>query len=379
MGVSMGKLFYLGHYSEPGKRAVFFTAQTMMNYVIEAINESGKELTIISAASAPNGISTHPETSVINEKTDIIYLSCVKKSKTKNPFVKLFRRYKRERQIYEELDKIISDGDTLLVYHSLAFSKALRKLRKKKKFTLILQVCEIYADASEKKINRNKEIELIGIADKYIFSSTILENELNKENKPYTICMGTYRAEPKLTDPIEDGKIHIVYSGTFNPIKGGVFNALDAVPYLDARYHFHILGKGDEDAMRKFDVRARAVTAVSDCVVSYDGYLSGKRYKEALQKCKIGLSTHTADASFNNTSFPSKILSYLSNGLRVVSSDILPVKESTLGKHLTYYKNDSGEEIANAIKGIDLSESYDSYEIIKKHNEDFVATLQKIL
>ena len=375
----MGKLFYLGHYSEPGKRAVFFTAQTMMNYVIGAINESGKDLTVISAALAPNGISTHTETSVLNDKTDIIYLSCTKRTKSKNPFLKLLYKHKREKQLYTELDKIISDGDTLLVYHSLAFSKVLKKLRKKKRINLIIQVCEIYADASEGKINRKKELKQISLADKYIFSSTILENELNKEHKPYAICMGTYKVEPQLSEPINDGKIHLVYSGTFNSVKGGVLNALDAVPYLDGRYHMHILGKGDEQAVKAFDLKARAVTAVSDCIVSYDGYHSGLLYKSMLQRFSIGLSTQNPDAEFNNTSFPSKILSYMSNGLRVVSADILPVKSSTLGEHIIYYHENSGEAIANAIKGVDLSTPYDARSIISEHNQDFVRNLQEIL
>ena len=67
----MGKLFYLGHCSEAEKRAVFFTAQTMMDYVIEAINEAGRDLTVVSAASLPDGRALGFETSKLNEKTDV--------------------------------------------------------------------------------------------------------------------------------------------------------------------------------------------------------------------------------------------------------------------------------------------------------------------
>lgn len=376
----MGKLFYLGHCSEAEKRAVFFTAQTMMDYVIEAINEAGRDLTVVSAASLPDGRALGFETSKLNEKTDIIYLACAKRTAKKNLPLRLIQRYNSEKLLFNQLDKIISDGDTLLVYHSLAFSRALRKLRKKKNFTLVLQVCEIYADAStKKKINRKKELELIALADKYIFSSTILEKKLNKENKPYAICMGTYKSEPKLTEQLDDGKIHLVYSGTFNKTKGGLFNAIDAAAYLDSNYYLHVLGKGNKELMELFELKARAAVESSNCTIAYEGNHSDERYKARLQRCMIGLSTQNSDAGFNETSFPSKILSYMSNGLRVVSSDILPVKSSSLGEHIIYYQGNSPKAIADAIKSIDLSQEYDSRKIVKQHNEAFVERLKEIL
>lgn len=376
----MGKLFYLGHYSEPGKRAVFLTAQTMMDYVIGAINEADKKLTVITAASLPDGRKLSSEHSVINEKTDIIYLACAKRTAKKNIFLKLIQKTKQERLLYKQLKKLISDGDTLLVYHSLAFSKVLKKLRKKKKFTLVIQVCEIYADASiNNKINREKELLQIALADKYIFSSSILEKELNKENKPYTICMGTYRSEPNLVKPLNDGKIHIVYSGTFNMNKGGVFNALEAAKYLDNNYYLHILGKGNKEIMALFDRKAREAVELSDCTISYEGYHSGDKYKARLQRCKIGLSTQSPNAKFNNTSFPSKILSYMSNGLRVISADILPVKSSTLGEYITYYNGNDPRAIADAIRSIDLNSDIDLRAVVDTHNSNFVSDLKKLL
>lgn len=376
----MSKLFYLGHYSEPSKRAVFLTAQTMMDYVIGAINEADKELTVITAASLPDGRKLDTESSIINDKTDIIYLACAKRTAKKNIFLKLFQKIKQERILFKQLNKLISDGDTLLVYHSLAFSRVLKKLRKKKKFTLVLQVCEIYADASlNNKINRKKELLQISLADKYIFSSSVLENELNTQKKPYTICMGTYKSEPILVEPLNDGKIHLVYSGTFNMNKGGVFNALEAVKYLDKNYHLHILGRGNDKIMALFDRKAREAVELSDCTISYEGYHSGDKYKARLQRCKIGLSTQSPNAKFNNTSFPSKILSYMSNGLRVVSADILPVKSSSLGKHITYYSGDDPKAIADAIRSIDLKSDMDLRAVVDEHNDAFVADLKKLL
>ena len=40
-------------------------------------------------------------------------------------------------------------------------------------------------------------------------------------------------------------------------------------------------------------------------------------------------------------SFPSKIITYMANGLRVVSANIRSVKSSLVGEYLTYYDNNT--------------------------------------
>lgn len=51
-------------------------------------------------------------------------------------------------------------------------------------------------------------------------------------------------------------------------------------------------------------------------------------------------------------SFPSKIITYMANGLRVVSANIRSVKSSLVGEYLTYYDNNTPEDIAKAIMTI---------------------------
>ena len=79
------------------------------------------------------------------------------------------------------------------------------------------------------------------------------------------------------------------------------------------------------------------------------------------------------------SSFPSKILSYLALGLRVVSSEIKCVTESKIASLVTYYSNDEPKAIAEAIKTIDMDLEYSSSEIIKKLHLEFLDSMKKLL
>ena len=377
MATDKSKIIYLGHYSNSPHRPAFITAVTMMNYLIEALNESCGEIQVLSPCGKLTNEKTPREVSKINERTTLTYLACKGFYKGKNPFARLLAKVKREKLLYSELDSLISEGDTVIVYHSLAFIDVLRKLRKKKKFKLILQVCEIYADVTENKKVRKKEVSFIKEADSYIFSSSVLEKELN-EDKPYAICMGAYHREDLLSTPNDD-KIHLVYAGTFNPKKGGVFNAIECASYLDNRYHLHLFGRGDDKTNSLVTMRSILASEKSGCVITQDGYFAGTLYKKMLQACHIGIATQNVNDPFSKTSFPSKILVYLSNGLRVVSGKVLPVVESPLRDSITFYEEDTPEEIAKAIRSINLESEYDSRGLIDKLHRGLVEDLKKLI
>lgn len=377
MVTDKSKIIYLGHYSNSPQRPAFITAVTMMNYLIEALNESCGEISVLSASPRRGGEKTPREVSKINERTTLTYLACKGSYKGKNPFARLIAKVKREKLLYSELDSLIDEGDTVIVYHSLAFIDVLRKLRKKKKFKLILQVCEIYADVTENKRVRKKEVSFIKEADSYIFSSSVLEKELN-EGKHYAICMGTYHSEEVL-ETSATNRIHLVYAGTFNPKKGGAINAIESASYLDEGYHLHILGSGDEKVTAYLTMKAIEASGKSGCKVTLDGRYSGEVYKRILQCAHIGIATQNVNDPFSKTSFPSKILVYLSNGLRVVSGKVLPVVESPLRDSITFYEHDTPEEIAKAIRSINLESEYDSRGLIDKLHRGLVEDLKKLI
>ena len=121
------------------------------------------------------------------------------------------------------------------------------------------------------------------------------------------------------------------------------------------------------------------VSKKSVATVTYDGLLSGEEYIRFIQSCDIGLSTQNPDAAFNATSFPSKILSYMSNGLRVVSIRIPAIEGSAIGKYMYYYDKQTPEEIAKAIMAVDLNDDYNGRQVISKLDAEFSYDIAKLM
>jgi len=113
--------------------------------------------------------------------------------------------------------------------------------------------------------------------------------------------------------------------------------------------------------------------------VTYEGVLSGDDYIRFLQRCDIGLSTQNPEAEFNDTSFPSKILSYLSNGLRVVTVKIPVVEMSAIGDLCTYYEKQDPKEIADAILYAGRERDVDCRKRIRDLSVEFENEILKLL
>jgi len=282
-------------------------------------------------------------------------------------------------QLFLYLLKNTKKDEEILVYHSVGYGNAIYLAKKIKKFKMILEVEEIYQDIrSLGKRKNEREYRDFKIADKYIFPTKLLNEKINVENKPYCIIHGTYQVEEKKNVSFKDDKIHVVYAGTFEPRKG-CGAAAKAAEWLPENYHIHILGFGTEKQAENIKKQIEETNSKAKATVTYDGLLSGKEYIEFIQKCHIGLSTQNPDAEFNATSFPSKILSYMANGLRVVSIKIPAIQTSDIGNKLYYYEKQTAEEIAKTIMDIDLNDDYDGRKIVGSLDEKFSAEINELL
>lgn len=374
----MSRIIYIGYYGKSeNPRASSPACDTVMDYVSDSINNAGHNVTIFSPAQLSNGETCEKEATSISVNKEIIFMESFKRYSKKNIPMRLIQKLRREKCLEKELMSLINDGDTVVAYHSLALMNVISKLRKKKSFKLILQVCEIYADVIEKKKLKEKEKNFISIADEYIFSSKMLEEELNLDNKRFALCYGTYKTE-KIISQQQNDKIHIIYAGTLDPRKG-CGNAVLASKYLDEKYEMHVLGFGTEQEKKSFFEVLDCVSQESKCKVSYDGCLYGEEYKEFIQGCHIGLCPQNPKASFTATSFPSKILVYLSNGLKVVSVKIPAIEDSPVGDSIFFYEGQEPRKIAEAIIEASKSNKNDSRDIIRSLDKDFILRLKELL
>ncbi len=277
----------------------------------------------------------------------------------------------------------VKKQDTVCFYHAIERIPVILLAKKIKKFKLVLEVEEIYSNAS--KLNK-KEIEneqkIFKIADAYIFSTEMLNLEINQLNKPYSIIYGTYKVEEQISAKFNDGKIHCVYAGTFDRLKGGAICAVSAAEYLDENYHIHIIGFGNEEDKKCLIDKIESISKKTKCTITFDGLKTGSEYVKFMQTCHIGLSTQNPDAAFNATSFPSKVLSYMANGLRVVSIKIAVLEISLVNDLLYYYNKNTANAIACAIKSIDVTTPYDSrkriVELYEKFKKDIKSLSEKI-
>lgn len=367
-------LYYYATENDEG-RSRFLAANNKIDYICKSIVANHQTVEIISGCIASSKGHYKGKTEQLANGVTLKTFSCYKWG---NLFQKLWTTFYEFFAIFFYLLFHVKRNEKILVYHSTGYIRAIKWAKFFKGFKLILEVEEIYGDVSGSRKTVKKELAFFKKADAYIFPTALLNQKINEKNKPYVIIHGTYNVENPIGEKRDDGRIHCVYAGTFDPRKGGVAAAA-AGAFLDENYHVHILGFGEDNDKKNLLQKIDEVNALSKCKVTYDGLLSGEEYIKFIQSCDIGLSTQNPDAAFNATSFPSKVLSYMANGLRVVSIKIEALETSAVNDLLYYYEENKPEAIANAIKAIDMTAPYDSREIIKELDRKFTEEIKDLL
>lgn len=287
---------------------------------------------------------------------------------------KIIRRFERWLAIFQLLIYIlftVKKGDSVVAYHERYYQPWLSLTRKIKNYNLIYEVEELYtvaANLSAKMISKEKDNLS---ADAYVFSTESLNEIVNKQKKPYVVSHGTYRLPPIYNKGFDDEQIHIVYAGTFNRTKGGAEIAINSAYYLNEQYHLHICGFGNDSEIDFVKNLIDDISAKTKCKITFEGKKIGEEYLEFLQSCQIGLSTQKPEGDYNNTSFPSKILAYLANGLQVVTVKIPVIEASKVGDAVYYYNESDPKMVAETIMKIDMNSAPDTRKIVSQLDRDF--------
>ena len=268
--------------------------------------------------------------------------------------------------------------DTIIVYHSLGYYDIILWAKRIKNFKLILEVEEIYSDVSiMSDYWRNLEFKMFKIADAFILSNDFLDGLVNTHNKPSVVIYGTYQVEPQRVEKFDDGKTHAIYAGTFDSNKGGAQTSIMATEYLPENYHIHICGFGTENDIADVQSRINKVQSRSKATITYDGLKKGEEFICYLQQCHIGLSTQNPGGKFNDTSFPSKVLTYLANGLSVVSIRIPVLEKASIATRISFYNVSDAKALAEAIVNCNYQQS--SRDIVEALDQSFRHNLETVL
>lgn len=371
---------YIGFYDLPDskfKRVSTLSATRKMDYICDAINKAGFKVHLIS----PSWFDDTPVT-IPFHKTKTIDLEKDKKFTSVFGFGgknKLSRNLVIISSLVWLFFKLLNNtkkNEKILVYHSPWLTLPVLLVKKIKGLQIILEVEEIYSDVSSLHPYFDKlEQKIFKKADSFLFSTDLLVDKM-QTSKPYSIIYGEYTVYPKLASTPDDGKIHLVYAGIIDSIKRGALNAVESAAYLSENFVLHIIGFGEVDLLLK---KIKEISAISKCEIVFHGKKAGEEYIRFCQTCHIGLSTQKMEGGYLDTSFPSKILSYLGMGLQVVSCAVPCVEESKIGKEVTYYYKDNPEDIANAIVECSRNLNGNSHLILKELNTSFINDLNRML
>lgn len=369
--------YYNSHHRQFPREGVP-SATTKIDYIIDVLNRLGYTVKIISKSgvSSTKLVFNLGGSVQIGENTvrHFISLGCVKSP------LRVLSRWLNTLHFFFWLLFHTKHNEQIIVYHSLGYCKMLNLLRQMKHLCIIGEIEELFQDVHmQSKIVSRSEYEFINGCGKYLFPSILMNNRFNPLGKPFAIVHGIYKAEKKLEDKFCDGKIHVVYGGTFDPMKGGAFAAAEAGRFLPENYVVHICGFGSETDIDRIKELIVDTNANSNSETRFEGLLRGENYTRFIQKCHIGLSTQNPTAAFNDTSFPSKILVYLANGLKVVSIRIPVVESCAVVDEISFYDIQSPENIAEAIQHVTLETTETSSMLLDKIDSDFSKSLEALL
>lgn len=378
----MKKIKYIVHYYKnevKEKRYACVAAVGKSDYIISVLNELGYRVTVFSPSVCLERRSRFWNASVshISDCLEIIHVPSLG---GKSKLIRGIRYYMAVLSTFFYLLLKTRKNEPVLVYHSLAHRKSILWAKKIRGFKLLLEVEEIYSKCTPLPYSESVlETKVIKQGDAFLFASKDLQKTVSKLKKaPGIVVNGRYSIENIIAPKFNDGRIHIVYSGTFNPYKGGAQIAIECAKSLSKNYCIHILGFGNDDEIKAVKDKIKEIQPVNCAEVKFVGLLDWDDYKKYLQQCHIGLSTQNLNGGDMNIScFPSKILTYMSNGLPVVSGSIPAITESELKDFIYFYHDQSAESIARAIKKVNLE--IDTRSILSILNKNFSLSLSDML
>ena len=176
-----------------------------------------------------------------------------------------------------------------------------------------------------------------------------------------------------------DPVVRFLYSGTLDGPRG-VDLLLEALKLLPTQgWHLDITGHGPlAESISRFVSDARWQGKVE-----YHQSLPADAYERLLAACHAGLNCQRTSDPISGVTFPSKVFTYLSAGLLVISSKASEV-DKICGKACLYYDGETPQSLAAAMNEVianfaDVCQKLDRTEVTRRFSVDATAArLQNI-
>ncbi len=282
------------------------------------------------------------------------------------------------------LIKNTKSGEKLLVYHTTNLMMPLLIVKRIKKLKYITYFGELFQDVYDINVfERKLENKFLDISDDYIFATQNQRKRISK-NKKYEFLelYGCYENRMQTADRCikENDKKIIVYSGKLDAHKG-VINLIRASEKLSVNYEIHILGYGEKESIKELKKEINNMRKKgAKCKCFYDGSVSRAELDQFLSSCYIGVCLQNTNTRYNSYAFPSKIITYLANGVPVLCSKIDVVQESAVSECIEFCDAESPEEVALKIREADWDKKKKRAKaVVGELNESFCRDLKRLL
>lgn len=378
----MKNIKYILYYDSPivngENRNCAMSAIRKANYIIGALNDIGYRVEIISPnwGNCGNKFLASKRES-LDGINNIHYLTSVSLKGKIGQFCSYI--FSMICLLFELIIKCERD-ETILVYHTQAFSSPVYYAKKLKNFKVCLEVEEVYYKTFKlKHDNRKSEDRIIKNADGYIIANDYLANVIDTEKKPSVILYGEYNIL-KLDYKDNGEKIRLVYTGMIDENQRDAFNAIELCKHLSSSYTLNIAGTGSEESIHRILETIKLHNDRYPCIVSYDGTFAGKEFDEYVSKFDVGLNIRATTEGYDLYSFPSKILMYLSHGLDVFTTPIRCVVNSKIAPFVNIASTyDNFVKMGKELSATELSNKIKTHDLIEALDGDFKNSLQLII
>jgi glycosyltransferase involved in cell wall biosynthesis len=240
-------------------------------------------------------------------------------------------------------DIILLDNYELIYVIAAYFTRLFRRV------TFILD----YEDGKH-LIDRSWSRVLSGIAEwlgRRLIRGAILAHPAMKERLPAglptLLVPGFVTGDGRQRDAERQGEIRFLYSGTLDATRGVdlLLKALEKLP--ESGWHLDISGAGSLAA----EVEQVAISSRFAGKVCFHQTLPATAYQKLVASSQVGLNCQRASDPISEVTFPSKIFSYLSAGLMVLSSAAGAVRE-ICGEACFYFDEETPESLSFAMDAI---------------------------
>lgn len=369
------KVTYLGHYDllRNGKqeRVYSLAGARKIDFVCDELVQLGFDVNLVSAAYS--NLNGHGKVSGTTERIrDGITLILAPSNKATNKLERIKRVLGARLWLFCYLLRNCKKDDCVVVYHNYADALAIVLAQKIKGFKLILQIEEQYSRVWKlspfQKWKENLLLEY-GKEDALVVSELLAE-KLNITNP--IVSYGNYRVyEGQIPTKRTSGNIVLVFTGMIETVRNGAFLSIECMKYLPSDYTLYLSGpvsKGTEEQFYTSINNVNRECGREACV--YMGMLGDAEYENLLLSADIALNPQR-EGSFGDFVFPSKILTYMSYGLQVVSTKGRSIVKSDLAGCIAFAEDFTAESVANTILRVANSPLTDYRDVLNKLEMDF--------